>query len=443
MSSGSSAKRAGGSAPEKDHTPGAYATGGLFVVDRRIMIPYFRAPISPAKAISALLSPKRAPGTIELERAYADAFGVSDAVLLPSNRAGVYMVLKLTAGPDTVITGPAYTCTSVHDAMRLTGARLRYLDTAPNEFLMAAEDLVAAAKVDSCQVLSEIHGIPYNETILRAGPAPCMRIWDVAQSIPDKARTRRMSPREAAIVSFGMGKCMAAGRGGVALFNNSDLASRVREMRDSLLRKEPWGQSKRDGLMVLAKAIGYRRAVYRFIGVYLHWTRVRAGRANASSRGEQSCEGRLDWCDVAKRPEWTLPMSALNRKLAADSLLRMHDSLAARSRNAEVYYECLKDYGVVRGIAPPAWPQSNFPIRIPQPFRPQLQRYLREHGIDSGKLFSFSSAPGLISRFPNALNAAKEILTLPIGEEVSPADVRRICRCVVDGLRELHIEVSD
>ena len=207
------------------------------------MIPHFRAPISPAKAISALLLPGRAPGTIELEKAYSGAFGVRGAVLLPSNRAGIFMVLKLSVGRDTVITGPAYTCTSVHDAMRLTGARLRYLDTAPNEFLMAAEDLVATAEGDSCQVLSEIHGIPYNETILRAGPAPRMRVWDLAQSIPDPARMQRMSPQEVAIVSFSMGKCMAAGRGGIALFNDADLAGQVREMRDASLRKEPWGQS--------------------------------------------------------------------------------------------------------------------------------------------------------------------------------------------------------
>ena len=137
-------------------------------------------------------------------------------------------------------------------------------------------------------------------------------------------------------------------------------------------------------------------------------------------------------------------MSALNRKLAAYSLRRMHDSLAIRLRNAEVYYECLKDYGVVRGVAPLAWPQSNFPIRIPQPFRPRLQHYLRKRGIDSGTLFSSSSAPGPASnKFPNAVKAGKEILTLPIGEEVSPSDVRRICRCVVDGLRDLQVEFSD
>ena len=337
------------------------------------MIPNFRAPISPGKALSALLSPGRAPGTVELEKAYADAFGVRDAVMLPSNRAGLYMVLKASVGPETVITGPAYTCTSVHDAMRLTGACLQYLDTAPNEFLMAAEDLVAAAKGDSCEVLSEIHGIPYNETVLRAHPAPRMRIWDLAQSVPDPARMQRMSPQEVAVVSFSMGKCMAAGRGGVALFNHADLACQVREMRDASLRKEPWGQSLRDGLLVLAKAIGRRRAVYRFIGVPAPFAgRVRAARANASSRGEQSSEGRQDCCEVAKRPEWTLPMHARNRKLAAYSLGRMHDSVAIRVRNAEVYYECLKDYGVVQGIAPLAWPQSNFPIRVLQLFRPQM-----------------------------------------------------------------------
>jgi dTDP-4-amino-4,6-dideoxygalactose transaminase len=137
-------------------------------------------------------------------------------------------------------------------------------------------------------------------------------------------------------------------------------------------------------------------------------------------------------------------MSALNRKLAAQSLQRMHDSIDIRLRNAEVYYESLKDTGIVRGVTPATLPQNNFPIRVPQPFRPRLQHYLRKRGIDSGVLFSFLSPPGChANNFPNAVKAGNEILTLPIGEEVSPGDVKRICRCITDGLQELRVKFSD
>ncbi|MFZ1936631.1 MAG: DegT/DnrJ/EryC1/StrS family aminotransferase [Thermoguttaceae bacterium] len=395
-----------------------------------------------------LLSPKRALGVADVERAYAAAFGVHAAVLLPSNRAGILLVLTASTGPKTLVTGPAYTCNTVHHAMRLSGARLQFLDTAPNQFLMGVDDLLAAAEGDSCQILSEIYGIPYDDKTLRAGIESRTRIWDMAHGIPDPARLQRMHSGEVAIVSFGMGKCMAAGRGGIAFFNDKQLAENVRKLRDASVTSESNVQCLRDGATILAKVIGRRRAVYRCVH-----TAVTALRRAARKRAEPRCASvgsePSSICtpgpsQLDSEPEWTLPMSAINRKFAMCGLRRMKNSANVRRRNAEVYYECLKDLAVVRGVVPPAWPQSNFPIRIPAAFRRQMQHYLRRRGVDTGMIFPFFAGPGLDrERFPNAAAVGGEILTLPLGEEVSSEEVKWISQCVVDGLRDLQVKMSD
>ena len=137
-------------------------------------------------------------------------------------------------------------------------------------------------------------------------------------------------------------------------------------------------------------------------------------------------------------------MSAVNRKLAACSLERVESGMAVRRRHAMVYYECLREFGVIKGVVPSALPQSNFPIRVPAAFRAPMREYLKKRGIDTGILFGFSARSGLDrEQFPNTVATGEEIILLPVGEEVTTDEVRWIFQCVVDGLRKLHVEISD
>ena len=103
----------------------------------------------------------------DLEKAYAEALGVPAVILLPSVRAGIHMVIQAMNKPGMIVVGPAYTCHTVHEALALSGACTRLVDSAPGSFLMSPDAIYAATEPGCALVLSEVYGIPYDQEMLR------------------------------------------------------------------------------------------------------------------------------------------------------------------------------------------------------------------------------------------------------------------------------------
>jgi dTDP-4-amino-4,6-dideoxygalactose transaminase len=169
----------------------------------------------------------------ELESACAEMLGVRNALLLPSARAGILLALKAVVEPSTAVVGPAYVCGVVHEAMILSGATLRFADATPGGFLMDAANL-PAAQTPCVQIFSDIYGLPCDREAVKAegGVAPLLRLWDMAMSVPQADAFSHMQSNDAALLSFGLGKCLYAGWGGALLSNDSDWMGRVRDLRD-------------------------------------------------------------------------------------------------------------------------------------------------------------------------------------------------------------------
>ncbi len=378
-----------------------------------------------------------APSVGEIEQTCARTLGVRDAVLLPSVRSGIYLVLKAVSGPGGLVVGPAYTCAVVHQAMRASGLRTRFIDAAPRHFSMACDQLLSAMEPGCCVILCELYGIPTGQDVLEATRAlrPAVRILDTATNIPDPVRLGRMESTDVAMFSFGKGKWMSAGWGGLACFQDEGLCQQIREMRDASATRGTVLQHQRNALAVLARVAKRWRTVYglaKTSGAALSFVR-----GNASARKEASRSSRA--VDVIEKftAEWTRLPGPFNRKLVLHNLRHGETTAEIHRRLTETYVACLKDTEVVQGVDLEALPRNGFPIRVPPQLRSPVQDYLWRRGIDVGRQFPFpeSLSPAV---YPNAAQASAEVLTLPFGEHISPKDVERISRTVLESLQDAN-----
>jgi dTDP-4-amino-4,6-dideoxygalactose transaminase len=406
------------------------------------MIPRHSLPFGIAGILSFLFPLSKDPHPRDLEKACEDALGVSDVILLPSVRAGILMTVRSVAQPGAAVVGPAYTCETVHQALALSGARTRLLDSGAGSFLMSPGDIGGASEPGWSLVLSELYGIPYDLAMVEraCSQRPRLRILDLAMCIPSHERMQTLGAEDVALFSFGWGKPMYAGWGGIACIQDRGLAGVVRDMRDRWTRAESPGPALRRDASVLLRVLMNKRSIYG-LSHERHLYRILKTFETSESEGRASDAS----CTIPRSaptrsgalpPEWTSPMTGLNRKLALLNLSRSRQDSDTRRDQAETYSRLLVESGVAKGQESGALPQSHFPLRLPSQIRDEMCDYLRGRGIDTGTLFPFPA--GLRrEQYPHTAEASAEVITLPLGPGITLKEVQKVSECVKDGLRAL------
>lgn len=406
------------------------------------MIPRHSLPFGVRDVLSTLASCMPATVPSDFEKACADTLEAREVILLPSVRSGIHMAVEATEEGMPVV-APAYTCRTVYEALALSGALTRPVDSAHAAFLMAPDGISAATEPGCALVLSEVYGIPYDREAL---PKECLekprvRILDMAMNIPSSERVRQLEVGDVALFSFGWGKPLYAGWGGIACLQDLELAGRIRVLRDRWVTEDSLGLRFGRVCSILFKVAMNERHVCgllheaRIYRLYQTLVSSRSGRhpAWAADRSGARSEGRT----VRSFPsEWTRPTTVLNRKLALRNLRRSPQDADLRHRQSEMYFRLLVESGVVRGSGSKALPQSHFPVRFPAAIRDRMCHYLRSRGIDTSTLFPL--APGLSrDRYPHAAEAADEVVTLPLGPALTVNEVQTISGYVKEGLRTI------
>ena len=402
------------------------------------MIPRHSLPFSAGKFIRMMFSGPDI-NISDFEKACADSLGVREVVALPSVRGGIHMTVLAGMLPRGNVVGPVYTCDTVHLALALSGVHSHLVDTSPDSFLMSPEAIRKVAGPECVLLLSEVYGIPYGLKFFeeKSGMQSNLRILDLAMCIASPERMKQLEPKDVALFSFGWGKPMYAGWGGIACFRDPELAGRVRDIRDRWTVGESLALSFRRVCRSLFRVtvnqrgvygLWHQRQLYHLYGALTHRCNRNAEKGCAFSSAAVSEQG--------SRPEWTRPMTPLNRKLALHNMRNAMRDIKLRLNQAEIYYRLLVETGIVRGPNIDGLPQSHFPIRVTPEVRDRMCDFLRGKGIDTGKLFPFPRGLDR-SSYPNAAKAADEVVTLPLGPYITFNEVKIIAECVKDGLRAL------
>ena len=143
-------------------------------------------------------------------------------------------------------------------------------------------------------------------------------------SIPSPERMRQLEAGDIALFSFGWGKPMYAGWGGIACFRDIDLADRVREIRDRWIAPESLSlRFRRSGSTLLQVAMNQRRPLRAVCmsGIFIRCTKtqppLRIEQGPPQITQGESLQTIPGQSARELPPEWTRPMTALNRRPCA------------------------------------------------------------------------------------------------------------------------------
>ncbi len=175
------------------------------------------------EAAGALVRPL---GLERAEAACAALTGEPHAVLFASARGAIAAAAACVAGTREV-TMPAYTCIAVANGMRSAGVPYGFVDVSPDGTAPAAA--FAGAEV---ALVQDTYGFAAEV------PAGVDAIRDCAH----RADLLHAGDVAVAVTSFEHSKWLSAGRGGLAVTRDADLARRMRDWRD---RTPPPGRADR------------------------------------------------------------------------------------------------------------------------------------------------------------------------------------------------------
>ena len=389
------------------------------------MIPIHPPPFGLAVLLRAAFG--RQPALREVEEACAAGCGIAHAVWLPSARAGIAWSLQAAAEPGIAVACPAYTCKVVHEAVIRSGLPMRLVDVGTEGFLTDGAALVGegGAPVILCELFGHTYDLAHLATL--APSPPRLRVVDMATMVPLPEVVGRLSGNDFAVISFGIGKIMYAGWGGMGLTRDGVLAAEVRARRDKAVQPGGAALALRRGLGMALRTAVHHRALYRAAkdtALASSWLRRRIHAVEPPARLP---DRRAEGCGLDA--EWFAPATGLDLALIVRDLARASEFSRRRLALAERYRAALDG---ARGVVlPPASPYalSHFTVRVPPDARPVLVRALWRAGVDVGILYEF---PDYLARetFPNAARIASEVVNLPLSVNLSDADVGRIADVV-------------
>jgi len=320
------------------------------------------------------------------ESDFATEHGAAEAVGVNSGTSALHLALLAAGvGPgDEVITTP-FTFIATVAAIGYTGARPVFVDVDPMSFTIDASRIERAVSPRTKVILPvHLYGQPADmDPILEiAARRGLTVIEDAAQAHLAEYKGRRVGSIGAVgCFSFYPGKNLGAyGEGGAAVTNDSDLAARMRSLRD-------WGQTTRYHHDV--KGFNYRMDGLQgaVLGVKLRhlaaWTEGRRQVAAAYNR--------------------RLAESGVRTPVEMAYAKHVYHIYAIRVGERAAVQQRLLDAGVQTGI--------HYPIPL------HLQRAWVDLGHVRGD-------------FPHAERAAEQVLSLPMFAELSTAQVDRVVEAV-------------
>ncbi len=383
-----------------------------------------------------------------LEQAHTEASGGAWAVWLPSARAGICWALRAAIQAQDNVIGPAFTCSVVHEAMVRSGGTVRLLEPGPGDFLMDRHAIAQRENGGHGLVLCEAYGHTYDLAELeRAAPSqPAVRIVDMAMSVPVPALFQRLGTKDFAVISFGNGKSMYAGWGGMGFARERALAEAVREQRDLALARAGSGSGAggaglfaRRTLRVALRTAAHYPSVYALTWRLYYRGRpllARAARLPGRKRAPEPATpppARLppEWSDdrtcVA---EWRAPSTHLDRALALWNLEGAPAFDAARLALARRYEQNLQGAkGITRPKSSPT-ALSHYTVRVNAAIRNAVKQRLWQGGIYTISLWTF---PPHLDReqFPATFRLSSEVINLPLSPWMSTEHVDRVCELLV------------
>ena len=404
------------------------------------MIPRHRPPFGLATLAGAVIPGFGLYKAEQLELAYAKALDAPYAVWLPSARYGIFQAINIGLGITDSVYSPAFTCHVVHQAVRQTARPMTLIDSNSNSPLMQTSGI--RHRDEYGVVLSEVFGIRYDNPAANAFLRGAgLRIFDMAMCIPTPKDIQRLVDRDVALISFGLGKSLYAGWGGMAFTKERRMADLLRKCRDQDIRIDSPTSSLRKTVAVCLRTVAHSQPLYKFS------RRVASRRTEVVSDSDHQASYSVP--EKLHTSEWSQPATSFHLNLAAANLKRSGTFEQDRICYSNLYRSELKPHtfrASDNDAALLTFPQecndamSHFNVRVSGNLRDELRTFLWQNGIDTATLFPFPAGADSAA-YPNAYHLTQEILGLPLSNGLGEHNIRLICS-LINRFAETHATTS-
>ena len=361
----------------------------------------------------------------EIEQQYQDLLGVEFAIWLPSARYGITRSIQQNVPQEGTVVCPVFNCGAVFHAASECGRPVQFIDCSANSFLV---DTSVRPAPYSAVILSEMFGHRFSAEELNQPLVSnaAYRVFDMAMAIPTADDMHRMKDSDVTVLSFGLGKSLYSGWGGMALTHCQQTAIALQKHRDTDLTIGNVAARTKWNAQLIARTLAHEPLVYR----KLRELKQRSSHSEAAESSGFSRQSR----------EWHRPPTGLTAALSARNLDSANSYAFQRIQLSAEYANQLSS--ISNRVQLPQQIDSalsHYSIRIPGDLRESIRQQLWNSGIDVGSLFPFPHHLANAEDFPNAHQASREVMNLPLSNQLTKADVRRICDCLK---RELEASCS-
>lgn len=356
-----------------------------------------------------------------IEQAFQRALNIDHAIWLPSARYGITHAISTSLPSNGIVACPVFNCGAVFHAAGECNRQVQFIDCAKNSFLA---QLTATPQRSTAIILSEMFGQRFSVDDLQQPLAKdaALRIFDMAMAIPRPADMPRMRQSDVAVISFGLGKSLYAGWGGMAFTQCPETARTLRRQRDQDLQHAGLLARLKWNFQLAARTLAHEPLMYK---------RLR----EIKQRQPQNPDNKdLDF--NRQSHEWHRPPTSLSTSRTLNNLQLAETFSAKRIQLSEEYSHQLRDVAECLRLPPNTGSaMSHYSIRVSAHVRESLRQQLWCSGIDVGSLFPFPHQVCDAADFPNAEQAAQEVLNLPLSNQLSTFDVTQICDCIKHSLQ--------
>lgn len=234
------------------------------------MIPRFK-PWIDHHEITALF--RRNRGAVErLEKEFARSFNAVEALAFPYGRCALYTFFQTVGLRDAEIIMPAYTCSVVAHAIKLSGNVPKFVDIRLFDYNMDLELLVdAITEKTRAIVATHLFGYPLDLDTLKSIVAKAEakyghKIWivqDCAHSFGATWRGQLVgSSGDVALYGLNISKTITSIFGGILTFQDRELAAKVRVLRDSEFHNASMSKAWIRRIYLLAASTAFNERIY-------------------------------------------------------------------------------------------------------------------------------------------------------------------------------------
>jgi dTDP-4-amino-4,6-dideoxygalactose transaminase len=245
----------------------------------------------------------------------------------------------------------------------------------------------------------------------------------MAMAIPTPADMRRMQRSDVTVLSFGLGKSLYAGWGGMALTQCDDTAAMLLQRRNRDLASANRLDRCRWNANVVLRTAAHEPILYRQL-------RSRQQQRNVDNADRSSLFS-------TNSHEWHRPPTRLHVTRSLQNLTQSDAFSERRMQLSDEYGKQLGGFSDSVQLPPhDSAALSQFCVRIPRHCREAVRQQLWSHSIDVGILFPFPQGTCRTEDFPRAAQASTEVLNLPLSTQLDRKDVIYICdalRTAMDG----------